>query len=209
MWAVGLGDWCNAWSQKLRGQYAMQSVTERQAYNLVRWVLAKPIWWLIILGNHNGARWHGAGSPLEWMEHSAPIDPVQWQAQFSIKCGEQSWKVWAAHDFPGHSMYAEDHGPNKRALFSGAMADIYVAGDHHTYTLRHAQHPITGRTFWSARARGYKPLDNYAEELGYLDGTYGNSIGAVFDPRDGSVRCFGSVSEAAFALTCLRLRAKP
>lgn len=204
MWAVGLGDWCNAWAGRLRAQYAMQSTTERQAYKLVEWVLSKPFWWLIILGNHNGARWHGAGSPLEWMRHAAAMDPVQWQAQFSVQCSSRAWKVWAAHDFPGSSIYSEDHGPNRRALLSGAEADIYVAGDHHTYTLRHAEHPQTKRLFWSARARGYKPLDNYAEELGFLEGNYGCSIGAVFDPRDGAVECFGSIKKAAQFLTLLR-----
>ena len=65
MWAVGLGDWINGWVGKLRGQYAHQTVTEKQAYTLAKWLLNVPdIWWLLIWGNHDGQRWHGEGSPL-------------------------------------------------------------------------------------------------------------------------------------------------
>jgi len=196
MWAVGLGDWCNGWVRRLRDQYALQTTTKKQAYRLVQWMLNMPIWWLIILGNHNGQRWHGSGSPLQWMSNTAAVqEPQQWQAKFAVACGDKTWKIWAAHDFPGHSQYAEDFAPNKRAILHGAAADLYIAGDHHTYTLRHTQHSVTGRMYWSSRARGYKPLDHYAEELGYLEQFYGNSIVAVCDPRDGTMQCFGDVDK--------------
>lgn len=196
MWAVGLGDWCNGWVRRLRDQYSFQTTTEKQGYRLVQWMLDMPIWWLIILGNHNGQRWHGAGSPLNWMRSAAAVEePLQWQAKFKVACGDHTWKIWAAHDFPGHSQYAEDFGPNKRAILHGGAADLYIAGDHHTFTLRQTQHSVTGNLYWSARARGYKPLDHYAEELGYLEQFYGNSIVAVCDPRDGTMQCFGDVNQ--------------
>lgn len=205
MWAVGLGDWINGWVGKLRGQYAFQSATERDAYRLAQWVLQKPIWWLLIWGNHDGARWHGEGSPLKWMEKAAPITS-EWQAKFSIGCGDATWKVWAAHNFPGNSQFNANHGLDKRALHTGAIADLFVAGDRHTFKLSQDQHAETGRMFWSARARGYKPLDHYALEKGYSEQTMGHSIGAVFDPRTGKLTCFADLEEAAAYLTFLRLR---
>lgn len=208
MWAVGLGDWLNAWPGKLRGEYAHQSMTERQGYQIARWLLLKEIWWLILLGNHDGQRWHGQGSPLRWMEIAAPVPVQDWQAKFSVACGSTVWRVWAAHDFPGQSMYNVGHGPKRRALFTGGEADIYIAGDRHTFTCQQDQHEHTGRVYWTARARGYKPLDNYAMELGYgpAGGRHGigQSIGAVFDPRDSSVVCFADLQKAADFLATLR-----
>lgn len=208
MWAVGLGDWINAWSQKLRGQYAAQSVTEHNAIRLARWLLQKEIWWLILLGNHDGERWHGAMNPLRWIETAAPVAPVDWQAKFSVGCGSGAWKIWATHNFPGNSQYNAGHGPQKRALFTGAEADIYVAGDRHTFTLQQHQHEHTGRIYWVARARGYKPLDMYAEELGHGEAGgrkgVGHSIGAVFDPGTGVVQCFDDLKKTAMYLAALR-----
>lgn len=208
MWAVGLGDNINEWATKLRGQYAQQTITERQAYQMVRWLLQKPIWWGLILGNHSGSRWHGEGSPLRWMETAAPVPIQEWQIKFSIECGAAVWRVWAAHNFPGHSQYDKGFGANKRALYTGAEADIYVAGDRHVFTLRQDQHEHTGRVYWSVRARGYKALDAYAEELGHGDAGgrrgIGHSIGAVFDPRDRSVVCFAELQKAADFLATLR-----
>ena len=205
MWAVGLGDWINGWVGKLRGQYAFQSVTERDAYRLAQWLLNKDIWWLILYGNHDGQRWHGEGSPLKWMETAVPV-AREWQAKFSVGCGDRVWKIWAAHDFPGNSMWNATHGSDKRAQMTGAVADLFVAGDHHTFKISHDQHPHTSKVYWSVRARGYKPLDHYALEKGYGEQTIGHSVGAVFDPRTGNLTCFADVEETAAYLTFLCLR---
>ena len=205
MWAVGLGDWANHWAPKLRGQYANQTATERTALRLVQWMLQKPIWWAIILGNHNGGRWHGDGSALKWMETACPTPVQEWQVKFTVSCGGAQWKIWAAHNFPGNSTFNANHGPDKRALYTGAMADLFVAGDRHVFKLSHDQHEHTGRIFWTARAKGYKRLDLYAEELGFSGKqTIGHSIGAVFDPRDSSLVCFSDVKKTAQYLNFLR-----
>jgi hypothetical protein len=208
MWAIGLGDWLNGWTGKLRGEYAHQTITERQAYQLARWLLQKPIWWLLLLGNHDGQRWHGQGSPLRWMENAAPVPVQEWAAKFSISCGGRVWRVSAAHNFPGNSQYDKGFGVNKRALVTGAEADIFVAGDRHVFTLREDQHEFTGRPYWAVRARGYKPLDHYALEHGHGDAGgrngKGHSIGAVFDPRDGTVVCFSDLQKAVDFLATLR-----
>jgi len=171
----------------------------------VQWMFQKPIWWAIILGNHNGGRWHGDGSALKWMENACPTPVQEWQAKFTVTCGDAQWKVWAAHNFPGNSTFNANHGPDKRALYTGAMADLFVAGDRHVFKLSHDQHEHTGRIFWTARAKGYKRLDLYAEELGFSGKqTIGHSIGAVFDPRDNSLVCFSDVKKTAQYLNFLR-----
>lgn len=205
MWAVGLGDWVNAWVGKYRGLYSAQTVTEAQAYRLVKAVFARKIWLLLILGNHDGERWHGQGSPLRWMEHAATVDPVDWQAKFSIQCGGTSWKIWAAHNFPGHSQFNVLHGPTKRALHTGGEANLYIAGDRHTFGIAEGQHEFSGKPYWVARAKGYKLFDNYPLELGFGPGqTTGHSVAAIFDPRDGSLQCFSDVPKAAAYLKFLQ-----
>lgn len=203
MWAVGLGDYLNQWAGRLRAKYADQAATERDAFRLARWLFQQPIWWLLLLGNHDGMRWHGQGTPLRWIEAAAPVPVQDWQAKFEVGCGGKSWRVWAAHDFPGTSMWNPLHAPAKRAQMTGAVADLFVCGDHHTYALGHTQHEHTGRDYWVARARGYKPLDDYALEKGYGEQTMGQSIGAVFDPRDGSLVCFSDLEKAAAYLAFL------
>lgn len=206
MWAVGLGDYLNAGVGRLRGQYAHQSMTERDGFRVARWLLTRDIWWALILGNHDGERWHGQGSPLRWMENASATPPQEWQIKFSVNCGSASWRIWAAHNFPGNSGFNRNHGLDKRALQTGAMADLFVAGDRHVFKLSQDQHEHTGRVYWSARAKGYKGLDTYALEHGFGEQSVGHSIGAVFDPRTGKLVCFSDVAETAAYLTFLRLR---
>ena len=210
MWAVGLGDWVDGWVGKLRGQYAHSTVTEKQSFALAQWLFGKEnLWWALILGNHDGQRWWGEASPLRWMLNTAAVNTLQeWTCKFSISCGDRVWKVSAAHNFPGNSMYSALHGPKKRALFTGGEADIYVAGDRHVFGLQQDQHEFTGRTFWTLRARGYKYFDNYPLEHGHADAGGPNGIGhsvvAVFDPSDGTVNCFSDVERAASYLCYLQ-----
>lgn len=207
-WAVGLGDWVNGWTGRLRGNYAFQSLTERDGFALAQWIFKKPIWWLLILGNHDGLRWHGYGSPLRWMETAAPVPVQDWQVKFSVTCGEAEWKVWAAHDFPGTSGWNVLHGPGKRAQLTGAIADLFICGDDHVYGVMETQHEHTGKPYWVGRAKGYKPRDkSYALEKGYGEQTMGHSIAAVFDPRDGSLTCFSNLFKAAAFLEFLQASA--
>lgn len=210
MWGVGLGDWLNSWVGKLRGQYAMQTVTERQAITLAKAVLQRPVWMLLLLGNHDGQRWHGSGNPVRWLETSSPVPMQDWQAKFTVACAGRSWRVWAAHNFPGNSMWNVLHGPAKRAQQTAATADLYIAGDRHTFGCAQLQEEHSGRPYWIARSRGYKPLDNYALEQGHgpAGGArgIGHSVTAVCDPRTGTMVCLADIEEAASYLTFLRMR---
>ena len=90
------------------------------------------------------------------------------------------------------------------ALLTGAAADLYIAGDHHVWTLQQDEAEHNGRIFWTARARGYKILDAYAEQLGYQPQQHGHSITAICDSRDGSMQCFASLPHAAKYLAYLQ-----
>jgi hypothetical protein len=104
-------------------------------------------------------------------------------------------------------MWNRAHGPLRRAILTGGAADLYIAGHHHTFMLSEDQDEHTGRTFWAARARGYKVVDAYAEQLGFgTSQDRGHSIVAICDPADGRMLCMSDVERAAEYLTWLRAR---
>lgn len=203
LYGVGMGDWINAWTRKLGHLYAHQGTSESQAWQMMAAVVERPLWMLLLLGNHD--LWHGAANPVRWMATSAPIE--NWAANFEVASsdGAAAWRVSAAHDFPGHSMWNKGHGPLKRAMMTGANADLYVAGDKHCWTLAENEEEHSGRRYWAARVRGYKMLDAYASQLGYAAQRNGHTMVAVCDPVDRSMVCFSDVEKGAKYLTWLRI----
>lgn len=203
MHAVGMGDWCNSWVGSLSRLYADQGTTAADAWRFAEWMLSKPIWLVLLLGNHD--LWHGAGSPLRWMAREGRAPIADWQAKFRVACGNKEWRIHAAHDFPGNSQWNRLHAPLKRAKMTGHDADLYVCGHKHNFGLAQEQDEHSGRVSWLARARGYKTLDSYANVLGHGQAqTMGHSIVAVCDPDTGSMTCFADVPLAATYLTWLR-----
>lgn len=202
MWGVGLGDYVNGWRGKLTRKYADQRITERGAYVLAKWLFSQPFWWLLLQGNHDA--WAGGGSPLEWMLEGTDVPLEHWDARFRVTAGAGAWTIWAAHNFPGTSQWNILHGPLKRAMMTGAVADLFVCGDHHTYGLLHTQHEHTGQPYWVARARGYKLQDPYSRQCGFGEMDMGHSIVAVHDPRTGKLQCFDDVETGAQYLRFLQ-----
>lgn len=202
MHAVGMGDWANSWVGRLQRLYADQATSAAQGWRFAEWLLGQPIWLLILLGNHD--LWHGSGSPLRWMARGHAI-LADWQAKFQVKCGDKVWRIWAAHDFPGSSVWNRLHAPGKRASLSGHEADLYIAAHRHCFGLAEQQDEHTGRVSWLGRAKGYKALDSYAAGLGYGQAqNRGQSIVAVCDPATGRMTCFSDVEEGARYLIWLR-----
>lgn len=204
MWAIGLGDYVNGWIGKLHRKYADQAVTERGAYLRAKWLFSLPIWWMLIKGNHDA--WKGGGNPLDWMLDSEATPVLEWEAQFVAECGGREWSFWAAHDFPGSSAWNILHGPLKRAMMTGAIADMFICGDHHCYGVLHTQHEHTGRSYWLARARGYKMQDPYSRQCGFGEMNIGHSIVAICNPKTGGMQCFDNVEDGALYLDFLRGR---
>jgi hypothetical protein len=202
MWGVGMGDWTNNWTGRLARLYAEQGTTASDAWRFAEWMLQRPIWLLLLRGNHD--MWSGAGDPLRWI--TAGVAPlVDWSAQFEIACGEAVWRIEAAHDFPGSSIWNKLHAPLRKAKLSGGEADLYVAAHRHTFALAEEQDEHTGRVAWLARVRGYKALDSYAHVSGYgQQQDRGHSIVAVFSPETRGLRCFSDVAEGAEYLRFLQ-----
>jgi hypothetical protein len=202
MFGVGMGDWTNNWTGRLARLYAEQGTTASDAWRFAEWMLRRDGWMLLLRGNHD--MWSGGGDPLRWISNgAAPL--VDWSAQFVVACGDAEWRIEAAHDFPGSSMWNKLHAPLKRAKLVGQEADLYVCAHRHVFALAEEQDEFTGRVSWLARTRGYKALDSYAHVSGYgQQQDRGQSIAAVCTPEDRRMRCFSDLAEAADYLKWLR-----
>ena len=201
LYGIGMGDWTNNWVGRLQRLYAEQGTTASDAWRFAEWMLKRPGWMLLLRGNHD--LWSGSGDPLRWIASGAPL--VDWSAQFEVACAEAVWRIEAAHDFPGSSMWNKLHAPLRRAKLVGQEADLYIAAHRHVFALAEEQDEHTGRVSWLARARGYKALDSYAHVSGYgQQQDRGQSIVAVCSPADRRMRCFSDADEGAEYLTWLR-----
>lgn len=208
MFGANVGDSENNWAGRLAHLYAEQETSRATAKQLVQWFFGQAgiDWLVIIFGNHD--LWNNNTDILSRMERGgAPI--ANWQAQFKLAFpnGREA-KIWAAHDFPGNSMWNPLHGPQKTARFTGDC-HLYVCGHKHNWALFQSEDDHRSNTYWLARARGYKYVDHYAEKLGFGSQEHGASIVSVFDPDaegPGFVQCFADVEPAADYLTWLRKR---
>lgn len=207
---VMLGDVTNNWAGKLQRLYAHQDVTRDRAWRLAEWYWKAIPWMLLIKGNHDiWAQSHGQGDPLDWMARgSAALE--DWQARIEIGIGDRAFRIWAAHDFKGSSIWNPLHGPMRAARFADGTADIMVAGhQHHWQIYQDEDADKSSKPLWVCRARGYKYLDPHADKLQYASQQHGAVIAAVIDPsRDGpaAIQCYASLEEAIDILKFKRQR---
>lgn len=211
MFGANIGDTENNWSGRLARLWADQDTSKDTARQLVRWLLleSKIDWVLWLFGNHDA--WGDESALVREMGAHA-VHMHDWQAQFKLVFpnGREA-KVWAAHNFPGHSMYHGLQGALKAARMK-AEAHLYICGHLHQWSLFHDESADREFVFWLARARGYKFLDHYAEVLGHRPQQEGASIVSIFDPdatsQTGFLHCYADVEEAAEYLTWKRSRAR-
>lgn len=209
LFATNLGDLTDNWVGRLVRLYADQEMSKKQAWKLAKYLLRDcGIKWLChILGNHDA--WNDGPYLIKANAH--PIVPVEdWQSRFQLVFPNGARvRVHAAHNFPGNSIWNSMHGPQKAALML-ERADIYAAGDKHNWGVNHCENANRDFVYHLIRARGYKAIDPYADNLGYATQKYGATITAVIDPmKDGvsKIRCFADLEDAAEFLTWKRARA--
>ncbi len=218
VFGIGMGDYTNNWAGRLAQKvYPHQETTRNQSWQLAEWFFgsgkehARIPWLILIKGNHD--LWSGPGrdDPLTWMEHgAAPLE--DWQARFVVQSpnGHET-KIWTAHNFPGTSIYNPLHGPMRKGKFGGGgMASLYICGHQHHWGLFQVEDPDREGTYWSARTRGYKYIDDHAQNtLGHQPQQYGATITAIIDPdKQGpaALQCFADLEEAADYLKFKRKR---
>lgn len=208
MYGIGGNDVADSWIGRLMRLYADSKMSRKQTLKLVKWIMrdAGVKWLCHILGNHD--QW--GDMPYILKAAAEPIVPVEdWQARFQIVFPNGTrTKIHMAHNFKGNSMWNNLHGAQKQAMF-GEEADILACAHTHCWAMHQEENSQRGNVYWLIRSRGYKHLDQYADDLGYGNQRFGSSITAVIDPSaigPTRIQCFADVADAAAYLTYLRGR---
>ena len=210
VYSLNIGDTLDNWpnGSRLVALYAHSDQSVETAHRLAKWYFEEAgiTWLVVLLGNHD--LWPGHAN-LKHLICRKNLVMEEWGARFVLCAGNARFKIHAAHNFPGHSMWNTLHG-QQRASHMKEEADIYVAGHTHNWAIHQEESASRRFTYWLARARGYKFLDDHAERLGHDPQSEGASILAVFDPAStsqaGRLQCFADVTRGADYLAYLRAR---
>ena len=206
LYGANIGDTTNNWAGRLTRLYGKQEASQSSARKFAKWFLADSgVSWLVwLMGNHD--LWDSGADILRSMDIHNRVTMRDWAARFELRFkGCKPIRVHAAHDFPGHSMWNENHGP-LRAAKLGGTADLYVCGHRHTWSVGQFETP-DGRTPIVARARGYKWHDDYALVGGYHQAKHGAAILTIFDPKatgPGRVLAFADAAQGVRVLQAMR-----
>lgn len=211
VYGVNIGDTTNNWIGRLLKKYADQDMSITVARQATEWLLLDSgVRWLIwLLGNHD--TWNDGAEILAQMakRHSTQkIIMHDWEARFSLNFPNGcKINVWAAHDFPGDSMWNPMHGPVKAARF-GADTDLLVCGHKHNWGISQWELGDKGTTPTMIRTRGYKFNDEYARRIGKVEQDEGAAIFTIINPHSktkaGRVMAFADVEQGVDYLQWLR-----
>lgn len=179
--ACNIGDLANNWVGRLARLYADQSVTARESWTLVEWMVKSVNWLFIIAGNHD--LWAGSGDPVAWFTKQVGSLYEDHGVRLALKqpCGVVT-RIHARHDFPGHSIWNSMHGP-KRELITGFRDHILVAGHRHIGGDEGTISP-DGICAQLVRVSGYKLADTYARTLGLKKMPIHPAALVIVDPRE-------------------------
>jgi hypothetical protein len=211
LYGANIGDTTNNWAGRLSHLYAKQDSSVGTARRLAKWFLLEAgVPWLVwIYGNHDA--WGDGSEVLGQMAKQHGTQKVvchDWEARFRLvfKSGWEP-RIYAAHDFKGHSMWNPLHGPMKAGQM-GDGADLYVCGDKHNWACFEFENAARGRRQTFVRVRGYKFMDEYARRLGLHEQKEGCAAVTVFDPDRQQITSFSDAEVGADFLKHLRAKAK-
>lgn len=215
LYGANIGDTTNNWVGRLMKKYADQETSVKTARRMAEWIMLDSgvTWLLWLLGNHD--TWNDGAEILAQMAKRHGTQKIichEWEARFRLVFpnGTET-KIWAAHDFAGHSMWNPNHGPMKAARF-GPDVDLLVCGHKHNWMISHLELADKGTNPLLVRARGFKYMDDYARRLGITEQEEGCAILTVFNPdartESGRITAFADVDAGADFLTFLRRKHK-
>lgn len=210
LYAVNIGDTTNNWAGRLAALWANQDTSAHTARRLARWLLSESgvPWFLWLHGNHDA--WAGPVG-AEWFEAQKPhsVTMEDWGAKVTlVSPNGHELRLWAQHNFKGHSMWNNMHGPLRAAMMED-WAHLYVAGHHHDFGIVQQENAHRRYIFNLIRARGYKFVDDYATHHQFPSYEYGASVVAVVDPSTvgpNQVQCYADPFEAVEILKFKRNR---
>ena len=207
LFAANVGDMNNNWVGRLSRLFSKQSVTEKEAWRLVEWMLTSTDWLFLIGGNHDA--WSGDSSPLKWIVQHADVGAFEPHGiRMCLIQGKREIIINSRHDFPGNSMWNTAHGP-MRAAQMGWRDHVLTCGHKHSSGYGLVKDPATGLISHCIRVAAYKIIDDYAKAGGFLDSHISPSVTAVFQPQYADsdprlITIFHNTEEAAEYLTWKR-----
>jgi hypothetical protein len=209
MFGANIGDTVDNWSGKLVKLYAENDVSRKTERKLARWFLKESgVRWAVWLeGNHD--LMDGEFSTHLRTLNAKQVPMMDWRAQFVLQFPNgKKFKIDAAHNHKGHSMWNELHG-QERASVLEEDADLFIAGHHHTWAYK-VKELADGRVVTLARVRGYKFIDSHAERWQFPTQQQGASGVTIFDPITDSpterIRFYADVQAGVDKLTYLRAK---
>lgn len=209
MYAANIGDTVDNWSGRLIRLYAESDVSRATERQLARWFLTESgmNWALWLYGNHD--TFDDAFKIYMDTVGAHLVPMLDWRAQFKLRFPNGSeFRIDAAHNHKGHSMWNELHG-QLRAASLEEDADLYIAGHHHNAAHMRREMP-GGRYVTLARVRGYKIGGSYETRGQFWEYQTGASGVTVFDPLTDDptrrLKFYESTAEGAERLTYLRAK---
>lgn len=210
LFGANIGDTTNNWAGRLVRLYANQDTSAKTARRLAEWfMLDSGVKWLIwILGNHDA--WGDGSAILAQMAKRHGTQKLvchDWEARFSLGF-PNGWesRIFASHDFKGHSQWNPLHGPMKEGQM-GEDADLYVCGHKHNAAHFGFENVARSRYQQFVRLRGYKFLDEYAKRGGFPQQEGGCGAITIHDPITQTVTVHFDVDEGADLLKFKRRKA--
>ena len=181
LFAGNVGDYSNNWIGRLARLYAEQSLSAREAWVLVEWLITSVRWLYLVRGNHDA--WSGAGDPVTWITKHVGQRYDEWGARVGLQFpnGRQV-RINARHDWKGHSMWNTAHGPAKAAQM-GWRDHILTCGHTHVSGYQLVKDPASKLISHAIRCASYKALDRYALEKGFLDQAIFVAPVTIIDPQ--------------------------
>lgn len=180
LFAAGLGDQSNNWCGGLARLWAEQSTSAAEARALVQELLDRVRWMFVILGNHDV--WNNGQDLLTHMlARNTAVNQYN-RTRLGLKLPNgRVVKIYAAHGFPGKSMWSEVFAAAKKAQLDGHH-HIYCAGHIHTSGYSHGIHPGSQEMWHAVQVASYKKIDKYAEQLILEDKALYSCPVALIDP---------------------------
>lgn len=213
MFAANVGDYTNNWIGRLARLHAHQTTTAAESWRLVEWMVdyCEKKWLYLIGGNHD--HWSGDNDPLRWIAAQAAAPLHYHGARFNLTFpNKRSVRINTRHDFNGHSMWNQAHGP-MRAAQMGFRDHILTCGHRHNtaYGVIPNPNPFDPLVSHCIRVSAYKVYDDYAKQGGFLGGPQSPAVVTIIDPSTKDpwqiVRVMFDVEQATDYLAFLRRKA--
>ena len=181
VYAGNIGDTTNNWVGRLEKLYAKQSSTLDDAIALAEWLCKSMEWAYFVIGNHDS--WNQGSYILKLLLRQTRVwTTVGHECRLSLRFDNGAIvNICARHDHKGRSMYHSTHGALKAHIFGDRWADLHISGHTHQWGMMHIE-TEDGKPRWAIRVRGYKRMDDFAEEKGFYEHRHGSACLTVINP---------------------------